>query len=119
MLTYLFLMRSEEDLFSSLSPEQMQEHLNKWHQWMSSLAADGALLAGHPLEGNSACVSQAQTLDGPYTESKDVIGGFVLVKCVSFEHALSLAQQCPHVELGGLLEVRQTASNVLERQERG
>ena len=117
MTTYLLLMRSDADLISPLSPEQMQEHLHKWHQWMASLAAEGALLSGHPLEGASACVSLGQTVDGPYTEAKDIIGGFVLVSCTSFERAKSIARQCPHVELGGLVEVRQAVSNVLEPRE--
>ena len=43
---------------------------------------------------------RARTLDGPFSESKEMIGGFFLVDCASLEEATALAAQCPRRRLG-------------------
>ncbi|MDB5847522.1 MAG: dehydrogenase [Rhodoferax sp.] len=38
---------------------------------------------------------RAQTLDGPFTEAKEMIGGFFLLDCASREEAIAIAKECP------------------------
>jgi hypothetical protein len=113
MVDYLLLMRSEGNPMQELSPEKMQAHLEKWSAWMGALAKAGRLRGGNPLASGAACVRQSAVTDGPYVEAKDVVGGFVIVACDSIAHAIETAKGCPIVELGGLIEVRETAPNVL------
>ena len=44
--------------------------------------------------------------DGPYAESKELVGGYFLVKAASLEEASELAKSCPDLPLGGTVEVR-------------
>ncbi|OIQ67227.1 YCII-related domain protein [mine drainage metagenome] len=46
--------------------------------------------------------------DGPFTESKEMLGGFFLVDCVSRDEALALAQRCPAARFASV-EVRECA----------
>ena len=45
--------------------------------------------------------------DGPYTEIKELIGGYSLVKTGSLEEATEIAKGCPILEVGGNVEVRE------------
>lgn len=114
MQDYLFLIRSEGNPMAQLSPEQMQGHLQEWTDWMTGLATAGRLQSAKPLGERAAYVGKDLTVDGPYAEAKDIVGGYLLVSCDSFEHALEVARGCPAVGLGSLVEVRETEANVLE-----
>jgi hypothetical protein len=48
---------------------------------------------------------KAQIMDGPYVETKEVLGGFFVVKAESYEAAVQIARGCPHFEFGSV-EVR-------------
>jgi hypothetical protein len=45
--------------------------------------------------------------DGPYTEIKELIGGYTLVKAESLDEAAELAKGCPILAFGGNVEVRE------------
>jgi hypothetical protein len=44
--------------------------------------------------------------DGPYLETKDVIGGFSVIEARDLEHAAQIASGCPILGFGGSVEVR-------------
>lgn len=44
--------------------------------------------------------------DGPFTETKDVVGGYSLIEAGDFDEAVRIASGCPVVEHGGSVEVR-------------
>ena len=45
--------------------------------------------------------------DGPYSETKEVLGGYYTIEAASYEEAVSRALEHPHLEYGGTIEVRQ------------
>ena len=106
MTEFTFLFRGRQ---TSGSPEQMQQHLEKWVAWFKDLGAKGHLKdPGHPLEGRGAVVSGKQKVikDGPYAEAKDVVGGYIVVEASDLAHATELSKGCPILEVGGSVEVR-------------
>jgi hypothetical protein len=76
------------------------------------LARKGKLRGGAPLhpeeEGARVRAKRGKPVvtDGPFTETKEVIGGFFMVECKSLEEAIELAKKCPHHRVG-TVEVRQ------------
>jgi len=91
------------------SPSEGQKHFEKWVDWFESLRTKGVLKnQGHPLEGTGKVLrGSAKTInDGPFSEAKDVIGGFSIVEAGSLEEAASFASGCPILEVGGSVEVR-------------
>lgn len=91
------------------SPEQMQQVLADWMAWMGGIAAQEKLVD----KGNRLSMSEAKTVsadnsvtDGPYTEIKEFINGYIIVKTASIEEAVELAQGCPILKIGGKVEVR-------------
>ena len=92
-----------------LSPEQMQAHFGKWMAWVDSLSKAGKYVSGEPLIPGGKLVSgKNKTItDGPYTEGKEVVGGFFIVNSETMDEAVAISKDCPDFELGGSVQVRQ------------
>jgi len=45
--------------------------------------------------------------DGPYSETKEILGGYFTVTADNYEAAVKRAGECPHLEFGGTIEVRE------------
>lgn len=69
--------------------------------YAAELAAEGRLLAVESLAGDTAAArvqvrgGRTHTLDGPFTEAKEMIGGFFVVDCPTQSDAVALAARCP------------------------
>jgi len=91
------------------SPEQMQQVLQKWMAWFKDLADKGHIQdRGQPLEraGKLVTGKQKAVTDGPFAESKDVVGGYTLIRARDLEQAVELSKGCPILEREGMVEVR-------------
>lgn len=90
------------------SPEQMQERMN----WLGSIAAQNKLVdKGNtllPTPGSAKTVKSGKVVtDGPYTEIKEFISGFVVVKSETIDEAVEMARENPIFKVGGNIEVRE------------
>jgi hypothetical protein len=90
------------------SPEQMQQRMN----WLGSIAAQNKLVdKGNtllPFPGSAKTVRQDNVVtDGPYTEIKEFITGYIVVKTESIEEAIEIAKGNPIFSVGGNIEVRE------------
>lgn len=109
MSKFLYLFRSKDGIPKPESPEEMERKLKAWMIWMEDLERAGHLVArGERLEWKGKVVSgKARAVtDGPYAETKDTIGGYVIVQARDLEHAVELTEGCPLFEREGLIEVR-------------
>jgi hypothetical protein len=91
------------------SPEQMQQQMQRWIAWMKDLGQKGHLKdQGHPLERTGKVVTgkEKTVTDGPFAESKDVVGGYTLIEAKDLAQAVELSKGCPIFEVGGSVEVR-------------
>jgi hypothetical protein len=92
------------------SPEQMQAQMGKWMAWIDRLAKTEKYVAGEPLLPGGKLVSGKggkTVTDGPYTEGKEVVGGFFIINAKDMEEAVAISKECPDYELGGSVQVRQ------------
>ena len=108
MSEFLYLYRHPAN-YASDSPHQMQERLAKWTAWMKDLETKQHIRSpGHPLAATGAVVKDKRgtVTDGPYAESKDIIGGYTLIEAKDLAQATELARGCPIFDSGGVVEVR-------------
>jgi hypothetical protein len=106
----LLLYASDEGRPEPGSPEMMAE-MQEWFSYTDALAESGQLVGGEPLQG----VDTAKTLqlragattvtDGPFAETKEVLGGYYLVDVPDEQTALDWAEKCPLARYGSV-EVR-------------
>jgi|SRR5581483_6341769 len=108
--TYMFVFRGSGAM-SKLTPEQMRQSFEKWTAWIESMRARGVYLAGEPLEDGPGKVLRGPrgklVTDGPFAEAKEVVGGYMLIATKTFDEAVAIARDCPGLENGGSVEVRQ------------
>jgi hypothetical protein len=86
----------------------MQQHMQKWMAWIDELTRKGNFKAGEPLDqGGQVVRGKKQVVtDGPYAESKDLVGGYLIVKAASLAKATDIAKGCPIFESDGSVEIR-------------
>lgn len=115
---YLLLFRGQWD--PSLSAEQMQEIHARAMAWYNSLDQQGLVKASQALTGAGRTVAGKGgrvVSDGPFVETKEAIGGYLLLRADDLEDAVAIAQACPTLAYGVTVEVRpvQQECPVLER----
>lgn len=110
MKDYLFAFRSEDyTKASTATAENAAALTQRWMDWVSGIAADGKLASrGNRLHASGKVVKPKGVItDGPYSEIKEALGGFIIVKADSLEEAAEIAKGCPIFEIGGNVEVRE------------
>ena len=108
MKDFLFVFRNDYKSVPQGSPEEMQNVMKKWMDWMGGIAAQNKLADRGNILGSAGKVVKPGNVvtDGPYTEIKELIGGYIMVKTDSIEDAAEIAKGCPIFETGGNVEVR-------------
>jgi hypothetical protein len=105
MSEYLFLFRGVN---RDKSPEEMQQHMQKWMTWITELSESGRMPErGRPLEDGGKTVrgTGKAVTDGPYAE-KDIVSGFLIINAKDIDEAVEVSKGCPIFEGDGAVEVR-------------
>jgi hypothetical protein len=106
MSQFLFVYRGGQ---RAESPAEGERVMQKWVAWMEDLGKKGFLKdRGQPLELSGKVVrgKDKAVTDGPYAESKDIVGGYTLVEAKDLSQAAEISKGCPIFDSGGLVEVR-------------
>ena len=108
----MLIINRSPDENPEMSPDEMQRAVQKMRDWLLSIQASGRYVVSDKLmeEGGKVVTIQngrAVVTDGPYSESKEVIGGYFTVRAANYDEAVAIARDCPFVEFGSVA-VRQT-----------
>jgi hypothetical protein len=112
MSEFVFLLRSDEENYQKAmgTPERAQKSMQAWIAWAKDLEAKGLLKSGGmPLERSGKTVRGPEPLavtDGPFTEAKDIVLGFIIIVARDLDHAVEIAKSSPLAQGGGGIEVR-------------
>lgn len=89
------------------SPDNLQANMGKWMQWVEKLQKEGKYASGEALLPGGKLVSGETTVtDGPYTEGKELVGGYFIINANTMEEATEVCQHYPDFEYGGQVQVR-------------
>ena len=108
---YLFLHRSASDQQQQQqqpSPAQMQEMYAAWNAWKEKFKAN-IVDMGDKLKPGGKVVTASGVTDGAFVESKEVVGGFMIVTAESWEGAIEVAKGMPMLMPGARIEIREMA----------
>jgi hypothetical protein len=107
---YLFVYRAPADAEAQMpSPEEMQQIFAVWTAWKDQFK-DEIIDLGDALKPGGKVVRQGSTIDGPYLEAKEVLGGFSIVQAASLARAVEISKTCPVLMMpGSSVEVREMA----------
>lgn len=104
LLDFLVLSRGQWD--ADKSPEEIQRAIDAFYTWHDQLVSEGKLKPGRRLATDSKLVSRTGVIDGPFSEAKEVVGGYWFFCAEDLQGAVALASQNPCLACGLSFEVR-------------
>ena len=92
-----------------LSPEKLQGKMGEWFAWGDKMGKQGILKGGHVLTADIKKVSgpNRTITDGPFAESKEMVGGYYIVTANNFDEVVKIAEDYPDYEFGNTVEIRE------------
>ncbi len=108
MKKFLLLLHEDSESLSKLSPKEMEELIHAHMAWAEELGQAGNLLSGDGLEEKGVQISGKECIikDGPYLESKEILGGYYLIQAKDLDAAVEISKKCPCHLWGGTTEIR-------------
>jgi hypothetical protein len=112
MAKFMLILHNTPGVWRNLSPEEMQRKVEKYQAWADKIRSSGRHVSSEKLgeEGGKLLSLQkgrVNITDGPYSEAKEVVGGYFLFRAANYEEAIELTRDCPFLE-DGRIELRQT-----------
>jgi hypothetical protein len=108
MPKFMLLLYDNPRDFQKLSPEEMQKAIEKYMAWTKKpFTVDSKRLAEDPGRVIRSNGGRPRATDGPYSETKEILGGYYTIEAASYEEAVNRSLDHPHLEYGGTIEVRQ------------
>jgi hypothetical protein len=104
-MRFLVLIGHDEKGGKTLSAEQHQALFTAYQKYEQELRKAGVLLGGDPLQPSdgalriSSSKGKRKVLDGPFSESKEIIGGYFLLEVKTRDEAMEWASRCPAAQL--------------------
>lgn len=92
-----------------MSNERLRQSMERVTAWFEELEKQGRVKGGQPLDGTGRRVARDITVtDGPFVESKEAVGGYLLLEARDIDEAAAIARSCPMLDFGITVEVRPT-----------
>lgn len=113
MSEFMLLLRGGDEGYQNFTEAEIEAMLGRYRQWASDLAQNGQLLDAFKLKDGGQMLKKRGTtvaVDGPFTETKETIGGYYMIHAADFAEAEALAQACPIFDVGGFVEIRKIES---------
>lgn len=97
---------------TAASPDEVMAVIKQYAAWADRMRAEGRLQGGNKLTNDAGRILQPKSgriavTDGPYAESKEMIGGYFILSAKDYDEACTVAESCPHLTYGGRIELRQ------------
>ena len=110
MARFMLLLRGGAEALEDYSPEDFQRMIQPYIDWSNKLRAEGRHLGGDELASSGLLLRMGDgqvVIDGPYTETKESIGGYFMIQAANEAEAAEIAKSCPILQHGGFVEVRE------------
>ncbi len=111
MAKFLLLARGGMEARRGMSPEEMQQVIQRYMAWTVRMEKAGRLAGANKLRDDEGRVlrhdgGKLSVTDGPFAESKEIVGGYWLFEAKNYDEAIELTRDHPHLG-AGTLEIRQ------------
>lgn len=84
----------------SMTPEEGQQHMSEYKQWMASLG-EALVSPANPLNNTHVISANGEVTQGGTTS----MSGYSVVQAKDYEAALVIAKDCPYLKVGGSIEL--------------
>jgi hypothetical protein len=106
-MRYMFMLYDDENKFHALSEADQMRIVSEHMAYSEALKQAGAMVEGAPLDHTRQArrVRGGRVENGPYTDSKEQLGGYYVIEAKDLDAALDWAAKCPAASYGKI-EVR-------------
>lgn len=102
---YLVISRGQWD--KDLSKQTIQQAIDQFYLWLDRQVAEGTMKTGQRLANEGRTVAKNRIVtDGPFSETKEVIGGYWFILADSLDQAARIAAENPCLNCGLSYEIR-------------
>ena len=102
---YLVISRGQWD--KTLSGDEIQNAIDRFYTWRDRLVDEGKMKPGQRLTNKGKTIVRQNVItDGPFGESKEVIGGYWFILAANLDEAVQIAEGNPCLDYGLFLEIR-------------
>jgi hypothetical protein len=111
-MQYMLLIYNDPQTWESMPEAQRGEVYNAYGTFTAELQGSGKMVAGDALQATDTATSvrvrdgETLTTDGPFSETKEVLGGYYMLEADNLDRALEVAARIPAARMGGAIEVR-------------
>jgi len=113
-MRYLLLIHGDADYYSKVAQSELDAMLGEYYKFTDAIRESGEFVEGAALQGTETATTvrvrgdDTMVTDGPFAETREVLGGYYLVDCKDLDRAIELASQIPDVR-NGSIEIRPIA----------
>src|SRR5262245_21075339 len=110
-MKFVMLIYETASAVASRGLAEGEPYLAAWRAYHQALVKAGAYVSGAPINDDGTATTvrtksgKVHIQDGPFADSKEQLGGFMIVECDSLDAALEWAARCP-AAASGAVEVR-------------
>jgi hypothetical protein len=119
-MQYAMLIYENQEAFATRQAGDDDAYIGAWRAYYKALVDAGVYVGGTPLHVPETATTvrqkdgKRQIQDGPYAGTKEQLGGFILLECVSLDVALEWGARCPSTSKGAI-EIRPLAPETKAR----
>jgi hypothetical protein len=119
-MQFALLIYESPEAFATRKSDGTDPYTGAWRAYYKALVESGAYLAGDPLEAPETGTTiqlkegKRRVQDGPFADTKEQLGGFMIMELPSLDAALDWAARCPAASIGAV-EVRPLALETKRR----
>jgi hypothetical protein len=113
-MQFALLVYESQEAFATRNKDESDPYIGAWRAYYKALVDAGVYVGGDPLEvpetGTTVRLTESKrhVQDGPYADTKEQLGGFLILELPSLDAALDWAARCPTASAGAV-EVRPLA----------
>jgi hypothetical protein len=108
---YMLLIHDDPSAWAGMTEEQVNAVMGEYFAYSDAIRKEGIFVAGDALQGRDAAHTvrmrngERIVADGPFAETKEIVGGYYVVDCDTLDQALDAASRIPSARFGAI-EVR-------------
>jgi hypothetical protein len=120
LMQFALLIYHKPEEFAMRENDYNDPHLGAWRAYYKALVEAGVYVGANALEVPETATmvrlkeGKRRVQDGPYADTKEQLGGFIILELPSVDAALEWAARCPGASIGAV-EVRPLAPEVMRR----
>jgi hypothetical protein len=111
-MQYMLMIYYNEEWWAQMPEVRREKIMQESDEFRRGIVTSGHFRASARLQPTSMATTVRENsykrviTDGPFAETKEQLGGFLLIECKDLDEAISIAARFPMVHLGGAIEVR-------------